>query len=41
MMMSESGDIVLATYDMSPEARRERGRAFLQRYKPTFEALAK
>jgi hypothetical protein len=39
--VSEDGDLVLAKRDMSPQARRERGRAFLQRYRQTFVALAK
>ena len=39
--VSEEGKVVLSGQDMSPEARRERGRAFIQRYQKTFEALAK
>lgn len=39
--VSEDGKVFLHGRDMSPEARRARGRAFIQRYKKTFEALAK
>jgi len=39
--VSEDGKVTLVAEDMSPEARRERGRAFIQRYQKTFEALAK
>jgi hypothetical protein len=39
--LNDDGEIVLAPQDMSPEARRERGRAFIQRYQKTFDALAK
>jgi hypothetical protein len=39
--VSDEGKVVLVGPDMSPEARRERGRAFIQRYQKTFEALAK
>jgi hypothetical protein len=39
--VSDEGKVVLVGQDMSPEARRERGRAFIQRYQKTFEALAK
>jgi bifunctional DNA-binding transcriptional regulator/antitoxin component of YhaV-PrlF toxin-antitoxin module len=35
------GGLRLAKLDMSFDARRERGRAFLKRYQKTFEALAK
>jgi hypothetical protein len=35
------GGLRLAKLDMSFEARRERGRAFLKRYQKTFDALAK
>lgn len=38
---SPDGGLRLAKLDMSFEARRERGRAFLKRYQKTFEALAK
>jgi hypothetical protein len=39
--VAEDGSVSLAKQDMSLEARRERGRAFLDRYRKTFEALAK
>jgi hypothetical protein len=39
--VSDDGKVTLVGRDMSPEARRERGRAFIQRYQQTFEALAK
>jgi hypothetical protein len=39
--VSEDGTVTLVGRDMSPEARRERGRAFIKRYQQTFEALAK
>ena len=39
--VSENGDLVIGVQDMSFEARRERGRAFLKRYDQTFQALAK
>lgn len=39
--VGEDGKVVLSGRDMSPEARRERGRAFIQRYQKTFETLAK
>lgn len=39
--VSENGELTLGTLDMSFEARRERGRAFLKRYDKTFQALAK
>lgn len=39
--VSDDGKVMLVGRDMSPEARRERGRAFIQRYQQTFEALAK
>ena len=39
--ISDNGEVVFAGRDMSPEARRARGRAFIQRYRKTFEALAK
>jgi hypothetical protein len=39
--VAEDGSVSLAKQDMSLEARRERGRAFLHRYRKTFEALAK
>lgn len=35
------GGLRLAKLDMSFEARRERGRAFIKRYQKTFDALAK
>lgn len=38
---SKEGSLVLTGRDMSLEARRQRGRAFIQRYQKTFEALAK
>ncbi len=38
---SPDGGLRLAKLDMSFEARRERGRAFLKRYQKTFDALAK
>jgi hypothetical protein len=39
--VSPNGELVLAAQDMSFEARRARGRAFLKRYEDTFKALAK
>ena len=39
--VSENGELVLAAQDMSFDARRERGRAFLKRYEKTFKTLAK
>jgi len=39
--VSADGELTLAKQDMSFEARRERGRAFLSRYQKTFDALAK
>jgi hypothetical protein len=39
--VSEDGKVMLVGRDMSPAARRERGRAFIKRYQQTFEALAK
>lgn len=38
--VSEDGELIIAAQDMSFEARRERGRAFLKRYEKTFQALA-
>lgn len=35
------GSLRLAKLDLSFEARRERGRAFLKRYQKTFDELAK
>ncbi|WP_394761001.1 hypothetical protein [Phenylobacterium sp.] len=39
--ISEDGKVFLHGRDMSPEARRTRGRAFIKRYQKTFDALAK
>jgi hypothetical protein len=39
--VSETGELTIGPQDMSFEARRERGRAFLKRYDKTFKALAK
>lgn len=39
--VSEDGQLSLGAVDMSFEARRARGRAFLKRYDKTFQALAK
>ena len=39
--VAEDGKVFLHGRDMSPEARRARGQAFIQRYAKTFEALAK
>lgn len=39
--VTPEGQLVIASLDMSFEARRERGRAFLKRYDKTFQALAK
>ena len=39
--VSEDGRLMIGALDMSFEARRERGRAFLKRYDKTFQALAK
>lgn len=38
---SESGEVTLANRDMSFEARRARGRAFMARYRKTLAELAK
>lgn len=38
---SPEGGLRLAKLDMSFDARRERGRAFIKRYQKTFDALAK
>lgn len=37
----DEGQLTIAPLDMSFEARRARGRAFLKRYDKTFQALAK
>jgi len=39
--VSEDGKVLLSARDKSPDARRQRGRAFIERYQKTFEALAK
>ncbi|MFN9712077.1 MAG: hypothetical protein ACK547_03725 [Alphaproteobacteria bacterium] len=39
--VSEDGQLSIGALDLSFEARRERGRAFLKRYDKTFQALAK
>ncbi len=39
--ISDDGQLSIGALDMSLEARRERGRAFLRRYDKTFQALAK
>jgi len=39
--VTADGQLMIASLDMSFEARRERGRAFLKRYDKTFQALAK
>ena len=39
--VSEDGQLSIGARDLSFEARRERGRAFLKRYDKTFQALAK
>ncbi len=39
--VSEDGQLTIGALDMSFEARRARGRAFLKRYDKTFQALAK
>lgn len=39
--VSQDGELTIGARDMSFEARRERGRAFLERYDKTFQALAK
>jgi hypothetical protein len=39
--VTEDGQLTIGALDMSFEARRERGRAFLKRYDKTFQALAK
>lgn len=41
LQVSEAGELVLGVQDMAFEARRERGRAFLNRYAKTFAELAK
>lgn len=38
---SNEGEVTLAKRDMSLEARRERGRAFIGRYQKTLDELAK
>jgi hypothetical protein len=39
--VTDDGRVALVGPDMSFEARRERGRAFIAKYRKTFEALAK
>ncbi|HEV7385243.1 MAG TPA: hypothetical protein VGN89_10220 [Phenylobacterium sp.] len=39
--VSEDGNVMLVGQDTSHGARRERGRALIQRYQKTFNALAK
>jgi hypothetical protein len=39
--VTQDGHLTLGALDMSFEARRDRGRAFLKRYDKTFQALAK
>lgn len=39
--VSADGQLTIGRLDMSFEARRERGRAFLKRYEKTFQDLAK
>lgn len=39
--VSAEGQLTIGRLDMSFEARRARGRAFLKRYDKTFQALAK
>lgn len=39
--ISADGQLMISALDMSFDARRERGRAFLKRYDKTFQALAK
>ena len=39
--VSDDGQLTIGKLDMSFEARRERGRAFLKRYEKTFRDLAK
>lgn len=39
--LDAEGRLVLSSGSRSPEERRERGRAFLNRYRSTFEQLAK
>lgn len=39
--VGDDGRLSMGTLDMSFEARRARGRAFLKRYDKTFQALAK
>ncbi|MBI1196904.1 MAG: hypothetical protein GC203_03500 [Phenylobacterium sp.] len=39
--VTDDGELRLGALDMSFEARRARGRAFLKRYDETFKALAK
>ncbi|MBL8555616.1 MAG: hypothetical protein JNL41_15190 [Phenylobacterium sp.] len=39
--ISEEGQLTIGRLDMSFEARRARGRAFLKRYDKTFQSLAK
>ncbi|WP_337188258.1 AbrB/MazE/SpoVT family DNA-binding domain-containing protein [Phenylobacterium sp.] len=41
LQVTPSGEVTIAARDMSFEARRQRGRAFLKRYDKTFQALAK
>ena len=39
--VSEGGQLTILGPETSPQVRRERGRAFIERYRKTFEALAK
>jgi hypothetical protein len=39
--VTEDGRVTLVGPDMSFEARRARGRSFIEKYRKTFEALAK
>jgi len=39
--LTEDGEVVLSAHAPCREARLERGRAFIEKYRPTFEALAK
>jgi hypothetical protein len=41
LTVTEGGEVMLSAHAPGREARLERGRAFIEKYRPTFEALAK
>lgn len=41
LTISDEGEVRVTGLEMSDQARRDRGRAFIERYRETFEALAK